>query len=142
MTADPVAVARVRSFIQLAREEFQVARELKVSHRRQSAYFLQQAVEKALRGLIEASGKAAGPTHSIRGLSDILPKDHGMRERFIALEPLSAAATRYRYPSASGSLLDVGERQLNELHELAAAVIADALTMLETYLSQADQSGR
>lgn len=138
MSAEAVAIARVRAFVQLAQEELQVSRELQAAHRRQSAYFLQQAVEKALRGLIEVSGNVAGPTHSIRGLSDILPKDHVMRERFLSLEALSAAATRYRYPSASGALLEIGERQLNELHALAVGVIADAITMMETFLTQAE----
>lgn len=140
-SAETIRAARVRSFIQLAREELAVSADLMQAHRRQSAYFLQQAVEKALRGVLEVEGIAAGPMHSIRGLSDLLPKDHPMRERFIELEPLSSASTRYRYPTANGTLMDIGEKHLRELKLLADAVIAEAIVIMETYLEGPAKSG-
>lgn len=88
MTPEQLRVTRIQSFIQLAKEELQVSAAIRMAHRRQSAYFLQRAVEKALRGILEVEGCVAGPMHSIRGLSDLLPAGHAFRVRFLDLEPL------------------------------------------------------
>ncbi len=53
MTPDELRRLRILSFLQLAREELDVALEIKANHRRQAAYFLQQSVEKLLRGVLE-----------------------------------------------------------------------------------------
>ena len=74
MTPEELQRLRVKSFLQLAREEWEVALEIRGKHRRQAAYFLQQCVEKLLRGVLETESVPAGPMHNIRGLADLLPK--------------------------------------------------------------------
>lgn len=134
MTPEQLRVTRIQSFIQLAKEELQVSAAIRMAHRRQSAYFLQQAVEKALRGILEVEGCVAGPMHSIRGLSDLLPAGHAFRVRFLDLEPLSAAATKYRYPTSKGTLADIDPESLEALRLLAVDVISDAIDLMETFL--------
>src|SRR5688572_8766015 len=98
MTPAELQRRRSRAFLSLTEEEFSVAVQLQREHRRQSAYFLQQCVEKLLRGVLEVEGRPAGTSHSIRGLSELLPAEHALKSQFVALDELSSASTRYRYP--------------------------------------------
>lgn len=141
MTPEELKFARVRSFLLLSREEFEAAKALQSKHRRQSVYLLQQAVEKALRGILEIEGKVAGPMHSIRGLAELLAKDHPLREAFLELDPLSAAATRYRYPTASGTVVDIGDTRLAELADVAETLLSRVHATIENFLGHSAQRG-
>lgn len=104
MTAEAQRRRRVASFLALAEEEFAPARLLLDRLPRQAAYFQQQCVEKLLRAVLEAEGVPVGPTHNLRQLADMLHPEHPLKSRFLEFETLSAAATRFRYPTASGSV--------------------------------------
>lgn len=125
MTPEELQQQRVRSFLQLAQEEFDVAMEIKGKHRRQAAYFLQQCVEKLLRAMLEMDRIPAGTMHNIRGLVDLLPRGHVMAERFLELDVLSPAATRYRYPSPKGTVADFDARQFDVLVPKIDALMQD-----------------
>jgi HEPN domain-containing protein len=115
MTAEAQRQRRILSFLALAEEEFAAATMLLDKLPRQAAYFQQQCVEKLLRAVLEAEGVPVGPTHNIRQLADMLPSQHALKARFTEFETLSAAATRFRYPTASGAVArppgEAGDRQ-------------------------------
>lgn len=126
MNPELVRDKRIAAFLQLALEEFDPCEQLYASRPRQAAYFLQQAVEKLLRAALEHSGMNAGPTHNIRALCELLPKQHALKEWFLDFDDMSSAATRFRYPSPFGALQEVTsdsiERRLAEMRALDAAV--------------------
>jgi HEPN domain-containing protein len=95
---------RVDAFLQIAFEEREAALRLADPLPRQAIYFVQQAVEKLLRGVLEAEGVPAGVSHNLRYLCELLPESHPLKAAFMEFEPLSAASTRYRYPSVTGKL--------------------------------------
>ncbi len=81
---------------------------------RQSAFSQQQCVEKLLCAVIESEDIPAGPTHNLRTLADLLPREHKLKATFLAFEELSSAATRYRYPSGSGDAPKVSAETVRE----------------------------
>jgi HEPN domain-containing protein len=126
MSAEAQRQRRVASFLALAEEEFSAAGVLLDKLPRQAAYFQQQCVEKLLRAVLEAEGVPVGPTHNIRQLADMLPVDHVLKGRFLQFETLSSAATRFRYPTASGAVAsppsgEASERQV-EIERLKSDV--------------------
>lgn len=98
---------RVAAFLAIAREELAAAERLKDGLPRQAAYFLQQTVEKLVRAILEQEGIPVGTAHNLLYLAGLLPADHPLRPRVAALEHLSAASTRYRYPSPTGAISPV-----------------------------------
>jgi HEPN domain-containing protein len=95
---------RVDAFLKIAFEEREAATRLADPLPRQAIYFVQQAVEKLLRGVLEAEGVPAGVSHNLRYLCELLPEGHALKAMFMEFETLSAASTRYRYPSVTGKL--------------------------------------
>jgi len=77
---------RIAAFLQIADEEAQAAATLLGLLPRQCAFFQQQCVEKLLRAVLEAEDVPAGPTHNLRTLADLLPRDHGLRSTFLAFK--------------------------------------------------------
>jgi HEPN domain-containing protein len=112
MKAEEIRRKRVSAFATLAEKEFEAARLLMDTHPEQAAYFLQQCVEKLLRGLLEMQEVASGPTHNIQQLASLLTEAGDWRKRFSALDELSVAATRYRYPSPTGTIGTINRDRL------------------------------
>jgi HEPN domain-containing protein len=77
---------RIRAFLRLADEELNAARLLAKSARRQAAYFVQQAAEKATRAVLTASGIAFGTSHNLGQMAVTLPVEHPLRDAVAALE--------------------------------------------------------
>jgi HEPN domain-containing protein len=117
---------RIGSFLLLADEERESAARLIATNPRQAAFFQQQSVEKLLRALIEFENVVAGPTHNLGALTDLLGREHPMRKRFGEFDDLSAAASRFRYPSGHGSVPQVSSDALlkkqTEIVKLASEV--------------------
>ena len=108
---------RIAAFLQIADEEMRAAETLMAILPRQSAFFQQQCVEKLLRAVLERADIPAGPTHNLRTLADLLPREHELRAIFMDFEELSSAATRYRYPSGSGDAPKVSAEQVKSRQE-------------------------
>lgn len=115
MNAEDIRRKRVSAFATLAVKELEAARLLMETHPEQAAYFLQQSVEKLLRGLLEMQQVASGPTHNIQQLASLLTDAGEWSERFKALDELSVAATRYRYPGPHGNLGSIDRHRLGFL---------------------------
>ncbi len=114
----------------ISREELEAAEKLKAALPRQALYFLQQAVEKLVRAVLEHEGIPAGTAHNLLYLAGLLPAGHDLRSRFAAFEHLSAAATRYRYPSASGSLARVSAQDVEREFAAVTALHGDVARWL------------
>lgn len=63
-----------------------------------------QAAEKAARAICEFEGKPVGITRSLGQIANLLPISHEMREGILALDRLSSASTKFRYPNPAGRL--------------------------------------
>ena len=121
---------RIQSFLALGEEEKKAAEILLGLLPRQAAFFQQQAAEKLVRALLEVEDLVAGPTHNLRTLIDLLPRDHAMREDLLRLEDLSSAATRFRYPSGSGGAPDISIAIVQDRHERLTAVQQKAMAFV------------
>ena len=118
---------RIEGFLLLAAEELAAARQLAPLLPRQGAYFLQQSVEKLARAVLEFENIAAGATHNLRFLANLLGEHHPLKSAFIAFDDLTPASTRYRYPSPSGSVAPVKAEhvvaRLSDVEQLTANVL-------------------
>lgn len=106
MTLTPHNRKRISAFVALALRDADAARLLAEKLPEEAMFHLQQSVEKLVRALIEAEAGIAGPTHNIRALAEILPASHPLQEKLKPLHDLGAAATRYRYPTSGGNVIE------------------------------------
>ncbi len=97
---------RIEAFLQLATEELGVATGLVEEAPRQCAYLLQQAAEKMARAILTAADVQFGPGHNLGQMAGALPEDHPWTKKIRSLNKHSPAATRYRYPTPEGRLLE------------------------------------
>ena len=95
---------RIAAFLTLAGEELQAAKMLAQGAPRQSAYYIQQAAEKATRALLTAAGIPFGTGHNLGMMASALATEHPLKQRIAGLDRHSSAATMYRYPSPAGRL--------------------------------------
>lgn len=115
---------RIAAFLKLADEEMEAARLLGTKATRQSAYLIQQAAEKAVRALLVRARIPFGTGHNLGQMAAALPAEHPLRETVFALDRLSPAATRHRYPSPSGHLAPPPSPQIvsSDIEEVDAFV--------------------
>jgi len=97
---------RIAAFLQLAKEELDVAGWLVERAPRQCAYLVQQAAEKLARAILTAADVKFGTGHNLGQMAEALPKGHPWVEKIKPLDRHSPAATRYRYPTMAGRLVD------------------------------------
>lgn len=126
-------IRRVLAFRDLAAQELDAARLLSEQHGPQSAYFLQQSVEKLLRGVLEMLDVPAGPSHNIDHLARLIPQRAEWTERFAALDELSVASTRYRYPGPKGTIASIDPVRLKRLIEAVSALNDEFGAVLTAY---------
>ena len=136
MTPQDLKLRRVESFMALAVKELSAAKMLSGEHREQSAYFLQQSVEKLARGLLEVSDVLVGTTHNIRQLAGMMVGHDILAARFVALDELSIAATRYRYPGPQGQLSDISAPRLLRLMQDVELLNSDVAVVLGDYVTE------
>jgi len=67
-----------------------------------AAFHLEQAAEKLVKAVRLGRGLRVTADHNLEALVDELAEDDPWREKLRVLEPLSAYATTYRYPSPTG----------------------------------------
>jgi HEPN domain-containing protein len=59
------AAERISAFLQLAQEELTAARSLRITSRRQAAYFCQQSAEKIARAILAHAGALFSTGHNL-----------------------------------------------------------------------------
>jgi HEPN domain-containing protein len=121
---------RIKSFLLLAEEELEAAALLTATKPRQAAFFQQQSVEKLVRAVIEFERVVAGPTHNLGALTDLLGREHPLRERFRAFDELSSAAAKFRYPSGFGSVPTVSSDALGRKQTEIQNLIGEVKTFI------------
>lgn len=116
---------RVRAFVALAHEELEAARVLAKVARRQAAYYLHQSVEKTARAILTRAGIEFGTGHNLGMMAGRLPADHPFRSRIMEFDRLSAASTKYRYPTPTGRLPEPPSTAAIEKDIVAIAKLLD-----------------
>ena len=97
---DPRVIAAYLDDVDL---ELDAARRLVVDPPdRFAAFHLQQASEKLVMAVRLSRGLRVTADHALEALVDELPHGDPWRAKLRAVEPLSAYATTYRYPSPTG----------------------------------------
>ena len=97
---DPRVIAAYLDDVDL---ELDAARRLVVDPpNRFAAFHLQQASEKLVKAVRLSRGLRVTADHDLEALVDELSHDDAWRAKLRVLEPLSAYATTYRYPSPTG----------------------------------------
>jgi HEPN domain-containing protein len=89
-----------------------------------AAYFAQQIAERVARALLTKAGVPFGTSHNLGQMASALPEGHPFKSRINGFDALSSAATKYRYPTASGWLPESpdGESLRETLDELSTLV--------------------
>jgi HEPN domain-containing protein len=89
-----------------------------------AAYFAQQIAERVARALLTKAGVPFGTSHNLGQMASALPEGHPFKSRINGFDALSSAATKYRYPTASGWLPESPDAEglRKTLDELAALV--------------------
>ncbi len=112
LTPEVIRRRRIEGFLLIASEELEGAGRFAEPLPRQAAYFLQQAVEKLLRAVLELEAIPAGPSHNIAALAELLPAAHNLKQVFLSFDDLSTASTRYRYPNERGVVRSVDANEV------------------------------
>ena len=89
-----------------------------------AAYFAQQIAERVARALLTKAGVPFGTSHNLGQMASALPEGHPFKSRINGFDALSSAATKYRYPTASGWLPEGPDAEglRRTLDDLAALV--------------------
>lgn len=95
---------RIRTFLELADQELRAARLLAATNPLQAFYMTAQSAEKTVRAILEKEGIPWGTQHSLGAMGAALPEGHPWKKEVLALDRLSSASTRTRYPTARGDL--------------------------------------
>jgi HEPN domain-containing protein len=118
----------VSSYFELAEDGLKTSNILfREDQFRDSSYFAQQVAERIARALLAHAGKPFGTSHNLGQMAETLPADHPLKARIKALDMLSPAATKFRYPSPVGRIAEAP----------SADVIRKTLDDLETLLRDA-----
>jgi hypothetical protein len=56
--------------------------------------------------VLEHEGIVSSKTHFLRELANLLPAGHDWREPFLDIDDISSGATRYRYPTSAGNVVE------------------------------------
>lgn len=95
------------SYVELAREDIDAARQLvrDTKHSGRAAFFIEQAGEKLIKAVLSVEEIVFPTTHHQLGtLAALLPMDHEWRAELASFDSFTTFATRFRYPTPSGSL--------------------------------------
>ena len=105
-------------------------------HRPQSAYFLQQTVEKLARAILEIDDIPVGPTHQIQQLARMMVNRQELAARFVKLDELSSAATKFRYPGPTGNISDIPATRLEALHFEVKSLFNEVDIVIKMFMGQ------
>jgi HEPN domain-containing protein len=91
----------IANYLRIAGEDLAAARLLEAAGNRNAAYLCEQAAEKVIRALLTAEGIHGGIGHALSQMVALLPSEHPWKGDLLALTPLAAFATTYRYPTSA-----------------------------------------
>jgi HEPN domain-containing protein len=114
MDANSLKRKRISAFLEIAQRDLRVAKALLPDSPEAAAFNIQQSAEKQLRAVLEHEVIVLGKTHSLRELANLLPPGHRWREPFLDIDHVSSGATRYRYPTSSGNIVEADGGAIGE----------------------------
>jgi HEPN domain-containing protein len=118
----------IANYLRIAREDLAGSGLLADAGNRNAAYLAEQAAEKIIRAVLTSEGKHAGVRHDLRDMVSQVPESNPIRPLLLALVPLAAYATTYRYPTSSrvpaGPSIDVLRLHLDHVRTAFDAVVA------------------
>ncbi len=122
----------IATHLRLAHDAFEGARVLASAGNRNAVYLAQQAVEQIVLALAMSEGvNYARPMHhQIRLMLKAIPRENPLRDHLMGVAWLEAYASTYRYPKASGRIV---EPPSNGDFQKACAVIDGTLEQLLNY---------
>lgn len=95
----------IANLLRVAAEDLAGARILASSGNRNASYLCEQAAEKIIRAVLTSEGLRGGIKHHLDEMVDQIPDPNPIKPALRAIEHLSAYATAYRYPTASGRIV-------------------------------------
>jgi HEPN domain-containing protein len=119
---------RIRAFFDLADRGLKSAEVLfRDGQFEDAAYFAQQVVEARRTSSADKCWRAVGTSHNLGQMASALPEGHPFKSRINGFDALSSAATKYRYPTASGWLPEGPDvESLRQTLDEAAALVREA----------------
>jgi HEPN domain-containing protein len=103
---------------------------------RQTCFWGQQCVEKAIKAILVFEGLDFPRTYDLDSLRDFVPEDWEMKKHFPDLSGLTIWAVESRYP---GDMPNVVEHEARETLRLAEAVFDTVSTELNRRIQQAER---
>ena len=98
---------KAESLLILAEKDLAHAADNLRTHPGHAAFSVQQAAEKLIKAVLEAAGiDYPRVSHQLDDLLHRVPAENPFRADLLPLVRLTAAATRYRYPTAWGGVPD------------------------------------
>jgi HEPN domain-containing protein len=93
------------SFLELAKSDFEHARDNLRKHPRQAAWSLEQAAEKMIKAVLTAEViDYPVRSHQLDQLVSLIPAENPFKADLLDLTRLTSAATIYRYPTPGGGI--------------------------------------
>lgn len=71
---------------------------------RVAKYLCEQATEKVIRAVLTSEAQHAGIKHDLDDMVERIPDENPLKPSLVAIEPLAAFATSYRYPTSAGRI--------------------------------------
>jgi len=126
--SDPDPMSDAKMWIRHAREDLQAGRRLLEEGTgvpRQSAWFSQQAAEKALKALLIAEQRSFPYTHDLERLTALLSEEGHPRYKELEVEQLSAHAVDTRYPGMPVADAEDAHAAIQVADQIVKAVLDD-----------------
>lgn len=95
----------IANLLRVAKEDLEGARLLASAGNRNAIYLCEQAAEKLIRAILTSEKKHAGIKHQLDAMVDLVPDDNPLKPGLREIEELAAFATSYRYPTATGRVV-------------------------------------
>lgn len=125
---DPDPASDARMWIRHAREDLRAGQRLlegSMGVPRQSAWFAQQAAEKALKALLIFHQRSFPYTHDLERLVRLLPDETQSRFAEFDFEPLSTYAVDTRYPGLPTIDSEEAHAAVGVAEQIVEAVLTD-----------------
>jgi HEPN domain-containing protein len=126
--SDPNPMSDAKMWVRHAHEDLEAGRLLlreETGSPRQSAWFAQQAAEKALKALLIAEQRSFPYTHDLEHLTDLLSEEGYARYGDLDVEPLSTYAVDTRYPGMPKADAEDARAALQVAEQIVEAVLDD-----------------
>lgn len=135
------AEQQIAALLRIAEEDIEATELLWRSKNRNAWYLCEQAAEKLIRAVLTSEGKHGGIRHHLDEMVDLIPDENPLKEPLRQIEMLSAYATSFRYPTASGRI-PRSHGDLTEILALVTKIHADLVAHFQVDLRSEGPAGK